>query len=202
MLSIPSGGSFQRGQLRWACLRWPRGGDAFAGNPFITVWVWIGSRVKHNKHKRPRMTMASNATSHSRAEMPLPGPVSPNTSSSPIASSMSLSKALYASISISFGKHRIRTVRIFFFILLPLFSSSWSASSSSSRFEYHRGGQTRRSKSTNRHKLKPNRGWRPPLHDLQIFNTSLHGLQERRCLFTFFPTSDKYELYKNIFFSS
>ena len=41
-------------------------------------------------------------------------------------------------------------------------------------------------KSTNMHKLKPNRGWRPPLHNLQIFNKSLHGLQERRCLFTFF----------------
>jgi len=57
-------------------------------------------------------------------------------------------------------------------------------------------------KSANRHKLKPNRGWRATLHNLQIFNTSLHGLQERRCLFTFFPTFNKYELYKNIFFSS
>jgi len=47
MSSIPSGGSSQRGQLRWACLRWPRGGDAIARNRFITVWIWIGSRVEH-----------------------------------------------------------------------------------------------------------------------------------------------------------
>ena len=40
--------------------------------------------------------------------------------------------------------------------------------------------------SKKRHKLKSSRVWRPPLHNLQIFNTSLHGLQERRCLFTFF----------------
>ena len=40
-------------------------------------------------------------------------------------------------------------------------------------------------KGTKRHKLRPNRVWRPPLHNLQIFNTSLHALQERRCLFTF-----------------
>ena len=47
MSSIPSGGRSRGGQLRWACLRWPRGGDAIARNRYITVWVWIGSRVEH-----------------------------------------------------------------------------------------------------------------------------------------------------------
>jgi len=57
-------------------------------------------------------------------------------------------------------------------------------------------------KSTNRHKLKQKRGLKLSLHNLQIFIKSLHGLRERQCSFTFFPSFDKYELYKNTFFSS
>ena len=46
MSIIPSGGRSCGGQLCWACLRGPRGGDAIARNRFIIVWVWIGSRLE------------------------------------------------------------------------------------------------------------------------------------------------------------
>ena len=52
----------------------------------------------------------------------------------------------------------------------------------------------------NIHALKSNHGWRPLQSHLQISNTHLHGLQERQCSYSFFPTFNKYELYKNIFF--